>query len=327
MKAIVYDEYGPPDVLRLADVETPAPTDDQIRIKVRAVSINGSDRENLIGKPLYARMSGLRKPGHPILGSDIAGYVESVGKNHTEFKVGDEVFGELPGYHGGFAEYACTDGHTLALKPAGLTFEQAAAIPQAGAIALRGICEKGNVQPGQQVLINGGGGSAGSFAIQLAKLSEAEVTGVDNAHKLDFMRTLGADHVIDYAQADFTQSGKQYDLILDVIAHRSAFAYPRVLRPNGAYFFTGGSIPVLLQILLLGPLIKWRTGKNVRMLVAPQNRTDSMAISKLCESGQITPAIDKQFSLPEVPQAFRYINEGRAKGKVVITVDGFPPAK
>lgn len=327
MKAIVYDAYGPPDVLRLADVETPAPKDDQIRIKVRAVSINGSDREHLIGKPIYARMGGLRKPGNPILGSDIAGQVEAVGKNHTEFKTGDEVFGELPGYHGGFAEYACTDGKTLAHKPASLTFEQAAAIPQAGVIAWRGICNQGRVQPGQRVLINGAGGSAGSFAIQLAKLSGAEVTGVDNLHKLDFMRSLGADHVIDYAQDDFTQSGKQYDLILDLIAHRSAFTYQRALRPGGTYFFTGGSVAVLFQISLMGPLIKGTTGKNVRMLAVPQNRNDLMAISELCESGKITPVIDRHYSLAEVPQAFHYINEGRAKGKIVVTVDGFLPKK
>ena len=235
MQAIVRESYGAPDVLRLTEVPTPTPTADQLLIKIHAVSINGSDRENLIGRPLYARIGGLRKPGNPILGSDIAGTVAAVGKNHTEFKVGDELFGELPGYHGGFAEYVCTSGETLILKPANLTFAQAAAIPQAGVIAWRGIREKGQVQPGQKVLINGAGGSAGSFAIQLAKLGGAEVTGVDGPDKLDFMRSLGADHVIDYTKADFTASGKEYDLILDMIAHRSVFALPRALRPNGTY--------------------------------------------------------------------------------------------
>ncbi len=196
MKAITYYRYGTPDVLTLEEVEQPTPTDDQLLIKVHAVSINGSDRENLVGKPLYVRMAGLRQPRYPILGSDIAGHVVSVGKNITEFQPGDEIFGEIPGYHGGFAEYVCTGGATMIRKPAALTFEQAAAIPQAGVIALQGIRETGQVQPGQRVLINGAGGSAGSFAVQLAKLSGAEVTGVDGADKLDFMHALGADHVI-----------------------------------------------------------------------------------------------------------------------------------
>jgi NADPH:quinone reductase-like Zn-dependent oxidoreductase len=306
----------------MAEIEKPTPKADEILIRILAVSINGSDREGLIGKPLYARTSGLRKPGNQILGSDIAGKVEAVGANHTEFKPGDEVFGEIPGYNGGFAEYVCTSGSTMALKPAGLTFEGAAAIPQGGVIAWRGIRDKGQVQAGQKVLINGAGGSAGSFAIQLAKLHGAEVTGVDNAHKLDFMRSLGADHVIDYAREDFTKSGKQYDLILDVIAHRSVFAFPKALRPNGTYFFTGGSVALIFQILLLGPLIKRATGKNLRMLFVPQNRKDLLAVTKLCEAGKITPVIDRRFRFDEVPEAFRYIGEGKAKGKVVITMAG-----
>ena len=320
MQAIVRESYGSPDVLRLTEVPTPTPTADQLLIKIHAVSINGSDRENLIGRPLYARIGGLRKPGNPILGSDIAGTVAAVGKNHTEFKVGDELFGELPGYHGGFAEYACTGGETLTKKPANLTFAQAAAIPQAGVIAWRGIREKGQVQPGQKVLINGAGGSAGSFAIQLAKLGGAEVTGVDGPDKLDFMRSLGADHVIDYTKADFTASGKEYDLILDMIAHRSVFALPRALRPNGTYYVTGGAVGVIFQTLLLGGLIKRTRGKNIRMLVVPQNRADLLAITALCERGEITPVIDRQYPLHEVPEAMRYVADGHAKGKVVITV-------
>lgn len=290
-------------------------------IRIHAVSLNGSDREGLIGRPLYARLGGLLRPGHRILGSDIAGRVESVGKNHTEFKPGDEVFGEIPGYHGGLAEYVCTDGKTMMLKPAVLTFEQAAAIPQAGVIALQGIREKGQVQPGQKVLINGAGGSAGSFAIQLAKLYGAEVTGVDNAGKLDFMRSLGADQVIDYKQEDFTSSGRQYDLILDLIAHRSVFAYQRALRPNGTSFFVGGSVAVALQILLLGPWIRRTRGKNIRMLVVSQNRRDLISITELCEAGKIVPAIDRRYSFRDAPEALRYVAEGRAKGKVVITLE------
>jgi NADPH:quinone reductase-like Zn-dependent oxidoreductase len=321
MKAIVYAKYGSPDVLHLTDLAKPIPTDDQLLIKIHAVSINGSDKENLIGKPLYVRLGGLRRPSNPILGSDIAGRVEFAGKNNTEFKPGDEVFGEIPGYHGGFAEYVCTPGKTMMLKPASLTFEQAAAIPQAGVIALRGIRDKGQVRPGQKVLINGAGGSAGSFAIQLAKLCGAEVTGVDNTNKLDFMRSLGADQVSDYTQENFTTRGKQYDLILDLSGHHSVFAYQRALRPNGTYFFVGGSVAVLFQILLLGPLMRKTNGKTIRLLAVPQNRKDLIAITELCEAGKIVPVIDRQYSLSEVPEALRYVGEGRAKGKVVITLD------
>jgi NADPH:quinone reductase-like Zn-dependent oxidoreductase len=320
MQAIVYETYGSPDLLRLTELPTPTPTADQLLIKIHAVSINGSDRENLIGKPLYTRITGLRKPGNPILGSDIAGTVAAVGKNHTEFKVGDELFGELPGYHGGFAEYVCTSGETLAKKPANLTFAQAAAIPQAGTIALRGIRVKGQVQPGQKVLINGAGGSAGSFAIQLAKLAGAEVTGVDGPEQLAFMRSLGADHVIDYTKEEFTTSGKTYDLILDMIAHRSVFALPRALRPNGTYYVTGGAVGVIFQTLLLGGLIKRTSGKNIRMLVVPQNRSDVVAVTALCAAGEIVPVIDRAYALHEVPDAMRYVADGHAKGKVVITI-------
>ena len=321
MKAIVYHQYGSPDVLKLAEVETPIPKDDEVLIKIHAVSINGSDREALIGKPLYVRIGGLRKPGYPILGSDIAGRVKQAGKNITQFKPGDEVFGEIPGYHGGFAEYACASEHTLARKPAGLTFEQAAAIPQGGAIALQGIRVKGQVQPGQQVLINGAGGSGGSFAVQLAKLYGAEVTGVDNTSKMDFLRSLGADHVIDYTRQDFTKTGKQYDLILDLIAHRLVFAYKQALKPNGTYFFVGGSVGTLFQILFFGPWIKRTTGRNLRLLVVPQNNKDLMAITELCEAGTIVPVIDRKYPLSQVPEALLYVTEGRAKGKVIITVE------
>ena len=320
MKAVVYTEYGSPDVLHLAEVDTPVPADDEALIRIHAVSLNGSDREGLIGKPSYARMGGLRRPRHPILGSDIAGRVEAVGRNHTEFKPGDDVFGEIPGYRGGLAEYVCTHGRTMARKPAGLSFEEAAAIPQGGVIALRGIRDQGRVQAGQRVLINGGAGSAGSFAIQLARLYGAEVTGVDGTGKLDFMRSLGADHVIDYTGQDFTTNGKQYDLILDLIAHRSVSAYQRALRPEGTCFFVGGSAAVLFQILLLGPWIRRARSKNLRLLMVPQNRKDLLAITELCESGTIAPAIDRRYTLAEAPDAFRYVVDGHAKGKVVLTV-------
>ncbi len=321
MKAIVYHEYGSPDVLKLGEVNLPTPTDDEMLIKVHAVSINGSDWEGLRGKPLYARLGGLRKPRNKILGSDIAGRVERIGKNIRQFKPGDDVFGEMLEYRGGFAEYVCAPEKAMTPKPASLTFEEAAAIPQGAVIALQGIREKGQVQPGQSVLINGAGGSAGTFAVQLAKYYGAEVTGVDNTGKLNFLRSLGADHVIDYAQEDFTKNGKQYDLILDVIAYRSVFDYQRALKPNGSYFFVGGSVATLFQILLLGPLIRRDSGKNVRLLAVQRNRKDLLFMTELCEAGKIVPVIDRQYPLSQVPEALRYVGEGRAKGKVVITVE------
>ena len=320
MKAVVYTRYGSPDVLHLKDVSKPIPADDEILIKIHAVSINGSDREGLIGKPLYARFGGLFKPGQPILGSDIAGRVEVVGKNVTEFKIGDEVFGEIPGYHGGFAEYVCTHGKTMARKPAGMTFEEAASIPQAGVIALNGIVKKGQVQSGQKVLINGAGGSGGTFAIQLAKLYGAEVTGVDNSHKQDFMRTLGADHVIDYTRDDYTKNGLEYDLILDLIAYRSVYDYPRALKPNGSFYMVGGSAVTLIRVLIQGSRIKKNTGKNIHMLAVSQNREDLIAITELIEAGKIRAVIDKTYSFDEIPEAMRYVSDGLAKGKVVISV-------
>ena len=320
MKAIVQHEYGSPDVLKLEEVEKPAPSDDEVLIKVRAVSINGSDWEGLTGRPLYARLSGLRRPGIKILGSDIAGRVERVGKNIHQFQPGDEVFGEIPSYHGGFAEYVCVPEGALIQKPVGLTFEEAAAIPQGAVIALQGILHKGQVQPGQRVLINGAGGSAGTFAVQLAKYYGAEVTGVDNTSKLDFVRSLGADHVIDYTREDFTKNRNQYDLILDVIAYRSVFTYARALRRNGSYFFVGGSVTVLFQSLLLGPLIRRTMDKNIRLLMVQRNQKDLAFLTDLCETGKIVPVIDKRFSLREVPEALRYVGEGHARGKVVIEV-------
>lgn len=318
MKAMVYERYGTPDVLQLKDIPQPVPADDELLIKIRAVSINGSDREGLIGKPLYARLGGL--PTNKILGSDIAGVVEAVGKGNAQFEVGAEVFGELPGYHGGFAEYVCTHGRTMMPKPASMTFEEAASIPQGGVLALNGIRKKGQVQEGQKVLINGAGGSAGTFAVQLAKLHGAEVTGVDHSGKLDFIRSLGADKVIDYRREDFTKSGKRFDLILDLIAHRSAFAYERALEPNGTYFFTGGSVATLFQILFFGPLIRRMTGKNVRLLMVPQNREDLIDITRLIQAGKIRTVIDRTYSFDEIPEAMRYVSEGHARGKVVITV-------
>ena len=320
MKAIVYHEYGSPDVLQLQEVEKPTPTDDQVLIKIHAVSVNRSDWEMLVGKPLYARLGGLRKPGRRTLGSDIAGRVDAVGKNITRFKPGDEVFGDIMAHMGGFAEYVCVGERALALKPPGITFEEAAAIPQAAVIALQGIRDKVQVGPGHKVLINGAGGGAGSFAIQLAKLYGAEVTGVDGTSKLDFMRSLGADHVVDYTKEDFTRNGKQYDLILDVIAHRSVFDYKRALRPKGRYYFAGGSVALLFQTFLLGPFIRRITGKKISVLVVRQSLKDMLHIAELYQAGKIALAIDKRYPLSEVPEALRHLGEGHPKGKIVITV-------
>jgi NADPH:quinone reductase-like Zn-dependent oxidoreductase len=301
-------------------VAKPTPRDDEVLIKVRAASVNRSDWENLMGKPLYARVGGLRKPRRQILGSDIAGRVEAVGKNTRRFQPGDEVFGLLWGYKGGFAEYVCARESALAPKPASMTFEEAAAIPQAASIAVQGIRDKGRVQPAQKVLISGAGGGAGTFAVQLAKLYGAEVTGVDNTGKLDIMRSLGADHVVNYTREDFTKNGNQYDLILDVVAHRPVFAYKRALRPNGRYFVAGGSVATLLQALLLGPWITGTTGKEIRVLAVQPDPKDIVYVTELHEGGNVVPVIDRCYPLSEVPEALRYLGEGRTKGKVVITM-------
>lgn len=320
MKAFIHNRYGAPDLLRLADLPTPEPAPDQVRVRIHAVSINGSDRENLAGRPLYARIGGLLRPGNPVLGSDIAGVVESAGADHSEFQPGDPVFGEIPGYHGGFAEFACTHGRTLAHKPAELSFEQAAAIPQGGVIAWNGIVKQGKAQAGQQVLVNGAGGSGGVFALQLAKRAGAVVTGVDSGAKADFLRLLGADHSLDYRQVNYTRTGQRYDLILDLIAHRSVFAAARALKPGGVYLVVGGSTRVLLQTVLFGPWIRRTRAVHVRLLMVPQNRADLLEITALCVRGEIRPVIDRRFPFEQTVEAMRYVSEGRALGKVVIKV-------
>lgn len=322
MKAIVRTKYGPPEILQLKEVERPTPTDDEVLIKVHAVSVNRSDWETLRGTPLYARVGGF----HQILGSDIAGRVEMAGRNITRFRPGDEVFGDILRRMGGFAEYVCARERSLALKPASLTFEQAAAIPQAAVIALQGIRDKGQVKAGQRVLINGAGGGAGSFAVQLAKMYGAEVTGVDNADKLDFTRSIGADHVIDYTKEDFTRDGRQYDLILDVVANRSVLACKRALSRNGSYFAVGGSVAVFLQILLLGSSIRLTSSRSIRILAVRPNVEDIIYAAELCEAGKVVPVIDRRYPLAETAEAIRYLGEGHVRGKVVITIQQETPA-
>lgn len=318
MKAVVYDRYGPPEVLRVEDVPTPVPDADQVLLRVQATSINLSDWECLIGSPLYARIGGLRSPARRTLGSDIAGRVEAVGSRVNGFRVGDDVFGDNLQLKGGFAEYAVVPESALSHKPEELSFAEVSTIPQAGAIALHGTT---GVTPGQRVLINGAGGGSGSFAIQLAKRAGAHVTGVDNATKLDFMRSLGADEVIDYGIEDFTRVGEQYDLVLDLVALRSPFACRRALLPGGRYRCVGGRVRTLLSIVTLGSVIGRLTRRRLGVLVVREGPAHFGAFTDLCVAGDVKIHIDRTFALDEVPEAMRHVGEGLAKGKIVVTTE------
>jgi NADPH:quinone reductase-like Zn-dependent oxidoreductase len=321
MKAIVYAEYGSPDVLQLKEVEKPAPKDNEVLIKVHAVSINDWDWGLLQGAPFAFRLlSGFPRPKKKILGSDIAGRIEAVGKNVKQFQPGDEVYGDLSGDWGGFAEYVCARENALALKPASMTFEQAAAIPQAAMLAVQGLRDQGQIRSGQKVLINGAGGGVGTFGVQIAKLCGVEVTGVDSSGKLSMLRSMGFDHVIDYTKDDFTRNGKYYDLILDVKTNRSIFDYARALCPNGVYVTVGGSMIRLFQALLLGPWIKMISKKNIRIVMLKQNK-DLAYMNELFEAGKVKPVIDGPYKLSEIPEAMRRFGQGNHKGKVVITVE------
>ena len=322
MKAIVYTRYGSPDHLQLKEVSVPFPKDDEVLIKVRATSINSWDYDSLIGSTILVRLiGGLSSPRHTILGCDMAGRVEAIGAKVKLWKVGDEVFGDNSGGGwGGFAEYACMKENWLARKPAGITFEQAATIPQAGLLALQGLRDVGKIKTGQKVLINGAGGGVGAFAIQLAKSHGAEITGVDRAGKFDMMRSLGADHVIDYQQEDFTKNGRGYDIILENIATRSMFDYKRALNPNGIFAMTGGTTARLLQLALLGKLISSTGTRKIRIVALKYSPEDMAHLAGMMEVGKIKPVIDKCFPLAHTPEAFRYFGEGNYKGKVVITI-------
>jgi NADPH:quinone reductase-like Zn-dependent oxidoreductase len=302
-------------------VETPTPKDNQVLVKVLAVSLNRSDWEALQGKPAYARITGPLRPRHHILGSDIAGRVEATGRTTTRFQPGDEVFADILSSMGGFAEYVCVPERALAPMPAGMSYEEAAALPQAGAIALQGIWDTGQVQAGEKVLINGAGGGSGMYAVQLAKLGGAEVTGVDNPEKLEFVRSLGADHVVDYTRADFTRDGRRYDLMLDLAAHRSVLAYTGCLGPGGRYLYVGGSAATLLQVLLVGPLLGTGEGKKLRLLAVRSGAERLAPMVALCQAGTIATVIDRRYRLHEVPEALRYLGEGHAKGKLVAIVE------
>lgn len=315
MRAAVYDRYGPPEVLRIEDVPTPSPGPGQVLIQVAATSVNLSDWETLTGSPAYARMGGLRAPKRPTLGSDIAGTVEAIGEGVTRFRPGDEVYGDNLALKGGFAECAVASEAALAHKPEGLTFEQASTIPQAGAIALQGT---EGAAAGRRVLINGAGGGSGSFAIQVAKRLGAHVTGVDNAAKLDFMRSLGADEVVDFRTEDFTRSAEPYDLILDLVAHRSVFAYRRALAPGGRYRCVGGSVRALLRVLTIGSVAARVTGRRMGVLAVKEGPSHFEPLAALCTAGEVGIHIDRTFALDDVAAALTHVGEGRALGKVVV---------
>jgi NADPH:quinone reductase-like Zn-dependent oxidoreductase len=324
MQAIVYTKYGSPDVLELKEVEKPAPKDSEVLIKIYAASINSWDWDLLTGRPIeYRLFSGLLKPTKTkILGCDIAGRIEAVGRNIKQFHPGDDIFGDLcEGYWGGFAEYGCARENEITLKPAGMSFEEAAAVPQAGILALQGLYDKTEIKPGQRILINGAGGGVGTFAIQIAKSFGAEVTGVDSTGKLDMMRSLGSDHVIDYTQEDFTKTGKCYDLILDVKTDRSIFDYRRALNSDGIYVTVGGRSSRILQLVFPGALISMIGGKKLAVIMHKPNK-DINILNEMIVSGKVKPVIDRCFPLSETADAFRYFGEGHFKGKIVIS--GYP---
>jgi NADPH:quinone reductase-like Zn-dependent oxidoreductase len=316
VKAVVYDRYGSPGVLRLEDIEVPSPAAGQVRIRVAATSVNLSDWECLRGSPAYARLGGLRTPACRTLGSDIAGVIDDVGDGVTLFRPGDEVYGDNLALKGGFAEYAVAPESALAHKPAELSFVEASAMPQAGAIATQGTA---GAYAGSRVLINGAGGGSGSFAIQVAKYLGAHVTGVDNAEKQDFMRSVGADAAIDYRREDFTRATQPYDMILDLVAHRSVFDYRRALAPHGRYRCVGGSTRTLLRVLTLGSLIGKLSGRSIGVLAVQEGPTHFGSLADRCAAGEVRIHIDRRFALDEVPAALARVGEGHALGKVVVT--------
>ena len=324
MKAIVCNNYGSPDALRLEEVPKPTPSDNEVLVKVNASSVNATDVENLRGT-FVVRLTAPRRPRYKILGSDVAGTVEALGHNATRFQPGDEVFGDLSPlqcHFGAFAEYVCAHEDALALKPESMSFEEAAASTSTAVLALQALRHKRPLQPGDRVLINGAGGSVGTFAVQIARAFGAEVTGVDSARKLDMLRSIGASHVIDYAKADFTRSGQRYDRILDVVSSRSAFDYRRALSPNGLCVLVGGSLTAFFQALLLGPWNSMTRSKKVDLLTSwePNREEDVRYLTELLETGKVKPIIDRTYPLSEVPEAIRYLEGGHTRGKIVIRI-------
>ncbi len=321
MQAMVYHTYGSPDVLKLEDVQKPVPQDDQVLVKVVAASAAAGDWHLLRADPFLMRlMSGLLTPKYKILGAAVAGRVEAVGRNVTQFQPGDAVFGDLSrcGF-GAFAEYVVASEDALALKPTNLTFEQAATVPVSAVTALQGL-RAGQIQSGQQVLINGASGGVGTFAVQIAKAFGAEVTAVCSTSKMELMRSLRADHVIDYTKEDFTQNGQRYDLILAANGYQPLAAYQRALSPQGIYVMTGGATAQLFEVMLQGLWRSKKGGQKMGNILASPNQKDLLFMKELLEAGKVTPVIDRCFPLRAVADAIRYLEAGHAKGKVVITV-------
>lgn len=316
MKAVVYERYGGPDVLSVRDVATPTPLSGEVLVEVVATSINLSDWENLHGTPAYARLGGLRRPRHPILGTDVSGRVAAVGPGVTRFGVGDEVFGDNLPRGGGFAEYVAMPESALALKPARLSFAEASAIPQAGAIAAQAVAL---ARPGSRMAINGAGGGSGSLAVQLAVAKGVHVSAIDNAGKLDYLRELGAEEVIDYARDDFTRRGP-YDVIVDLVAYRSVFAYRRALARGGRCMMVGGTARALIRMLTVGPLLGVLTGARLGVLFVRLGPTYFADVAEQVANGSVDLHIDRTFGLDEVPVALAWHGEGRARGKVVVEV-------
>jgi NADPH:quinone reductase-like Zn-dependent oxidoreductase len=321
MQAVIYDKYGPPEVLQIADLPIPDPQQEQVLVKIHAASINAADYRIRKADPFLVRLmgQGFLKPKNPLSGIDAAGRVEAVGENVRQFKPGDEVFGCVSG---AFAEYALARETYLALKPANRSFEEAAAVPTAALTALQGIRYAGGIQPGQKVLIQGASGGVGTFAVQLAKSSGAEVTAVCSTRNLELVRSLGADHVIDYTREDFTHSGQTYDLILAVNGYHPLSAYKRALNPGGVYVCAGGTMTQLFEAMLLGPWMSRKGDKKLgSMGIAKVIQEDLVTLAELLEAGKITPVIDRRYPLKEIVEAFRYVEDQHAQGKVVITVE------
>lgn len=324
MKAILYERYGPPEVLHLREVEKPTPTDNQVLIQVYAASINSRDWRLLRANPFFVRLmvGGLLRPKHEILGADMAGVVESVGNNVRQFQSGDEVFGYLSNHREGtFAEYTCAGENDIALKPANLSFEQAAAVPLAAMTALQGLRDKGNIQPGQNVLIQGASGGVGMYAVQIAKSFGATVTGVCSTRNVDMVRSIGADRVVDYTKQDFTRNGQRYDLILAVNGYHPISDYMRALTPEGTCVVAGGSMAQLFQAMLQRRGAK--SGEQKTHVVSlVQNQKDLLFVKELLESGKVAPVIDGCYPLDKTVQAFQYFENVHPKGKIVITIRG-----
>ena len=321
MKAAVYTRYGPADVVEICDVDKPVPNDDQVLIEIRAASVNALDWRSVSGTPFVARMAmGLGKPKFTRLGVDVAGVVEAVGGNITQFKPGDAVFGNA---RGAFAEYACASESTLFMKPENVTFEQAACVPVAAFTALQGL-RKGKIRPGQKILINGAGGGVGTFAVQIAKTFGADVTGVSDTRNAEMVRSIGADRFIDYTREDFTQRAERYDLILDCHATHSLLACRRVLNPNATYVAVGAPFVRSIDVLLLAIkcfVLSWFGGRKLGMLLARKNKEDLATLMGLVKDGKITSVIDRRYRLSDVREALAYVQQGHARGKVVIILE------